>query len=305
MLPRLRLGRVPALVVCLLLVAAAGCSCVQRQGPEYVPVDRADAPAGMTRAILWFAAPTGAAVPVTRDLPVGRARTWAAVDALCAGPAADSGLLPTLPPGSRLRKVVYWPVGVAAAAAVDLDFRAPFAPPEAGQTYALSRTLSQFGDIQSARVLVEGVPVAVAGPGSSEGRIDPASVRTILRYSKVTVGSRVYLAADEFAATDPHADFAVIAGQLLTDAYINAMLPRGSEVTWSETPAGDSRTVLVTIRLRRSELSERDWATVQLAADAIALTLRSVPGTTTVTVAVSGQDRVFAYAGSVWPNPER
>lgn len=304
MRPRFAHRATAALVLCLL--AATACSCAPQSHGTYAPALTGEPPSGQARAVLWFRGPAGDAVPICRTLEPSRAPLWAAIAALCAGPGVDTGLTPALPVGTELRRVVYWDGDTLPVGTVDLDFSAALGRPDTAQIEAISRTLSPFTNIRAARILVGGVPVTAAGGAGAAAAllVRPADATALMRYLPVAVGSRTCLAGNQITVATPSIEFQATAAKLIDTRYVGLLLPRGTKVSWNATETPSGRSVTVTVVPRKAKLDERDWAGLQIAADAIALTLRSIPGTATITVVIVGQDRTFDYVGPIWPNPD-
>lgn len=292
-------------LVGLLAVGATGCACARRVRGTYAPLLQGEPPAGRTRVVLWFSGPGGEAIPVTRDLPATRAQIWTAIAALCAGPTADSGLRSPLPSDVRLRKVVYRGDANATGSAVDLDFSPALGRPSEAARTAIARTLAQFATIDSARLLVAAVPVVDEQQPGRPLLLKPPELRGPLQFLPVEAGARLWLAARPLA-TPARADLAAAVEALLEPSYIRKLLPRDSEIRWTRTPGPAGESLAVTVSLRQKQPTDRDWAALQVAADALALSLRSLSGMGDITVRMVSRDaeRTFIYAGALWPNPE-
>lgn len=110
-----------------------------------------------TSIILYFGDQEGFLVAEKRSIPKTRGVARAAVQELIRGPAAGSGLLPTLPPGTSLNSIKI----SEGTATVDFskELQTGHKGGSAGEmvtVYSIVNTLTQFPTVQRVQVLVEG-----------------------------------------------------------------------------------------------------------------------------------------------------
>ncbi|MBC7345521.1 MAG: GerMN domain-containing protein, partial [Clostridia bacterium] len=125
------------------------------------------APEETIKITLYFSSPDGdALVPETRNVKKSSSIARVAMEELIKGPTVESGLLPTIPKGSRLRDINIRPDGLAR-----VDFTSELIANHKGGSmaenltvYSIVNTLCEFPTVKQVQILVDGKVVeTIAG----------------------------------------------------------------------------------------------------------------------------------------------